>query len=46
MLRVVIKPVGRGIKVPVEQRVEVNCLTPASASVATPVEVKSEAVSA
>lgn len=33
MVRVVVKPVGRGIKVPVEDRVEVNCITPAGAAV-------------
>jgi hypothetical protein len=32
MVRVVVKPVGRGRNVPVADRVEVNCLTPASAS--------------
>lgn len=32
MVRVVVKPVGRGRKVPVADRVEVNCLTPAAAS--------------
>jgi len=43
MVRVVVKPVGRGRKVPVADRVEVNCLTPASASVPTTAEVEAVA---
>jgi hypothetical protein len=38
MLRVVVKPVGRGRKVPVADRVEVKHLTPASASLPEPAE--------
>jgi DNA invertase Pin-like site-specific DNA recombinase len=44
MVRAVVKPVGRGKKVPVPDRVEANCLTPAAASLPTPAEVE-EAVS-
>ena len=38
MVRVTVNPVGRGRKVPVPDRVEVNCLTPATASLPAPAE--------
>ncbi len=46
MVRVVVHPVGRGRKVPVADRVEVNRLTPSSAQVAAEAEVEAEAVEA
>jgi hypothetical protein len=39
MVRVTVHPVGRGRKVPVAERVEVHCLTPARAALPKPAEV-------
>lgn len=42
MLRVVVKPCGRGRRLPVADRVEVQCLTPAAVAQPEPVEVAAQ----